>query len=141
MKILQKLSFLLFLPFLLAGFVSASRSTDSLNIITQVQVTCKQEDATITRTYIQPHKIEGILNFLRLLKCKGKADSDPQQLTGNSFQIILYDASGKRSIYRLRANRFFSKNSSPWVMVSPEQASGLYPLLLSMPSDKKTQSK
>ena len=116
-----------------AGTVSAERNT--LDIVTQVQITCRTEDAIISRQYMQPHKISAVLNYLRLLDCKGKADADPEQLIGDSFEIVLHDASGQHSIYRQRANRFFSKNSKPWMQVSPVQASRLYSLLQAMPSD------
>ena len=134
MKFFQRLSILLFLlPVLLAGTVSAEGTT--LDIVTQVQITCRTEEAIIHRQYMQPHKISAVLNYLRLLDCKGKADTDPEQLTGDSFEIVLYDICGQRSIYRQRANRFFSKNSKPWLQVSPVQASRLYSLLQAIPSD------
>lgn len=117
----------------LFGTVSAEGNT--LDIVTQVQITCRTEEAIISRQYMQPHKISSVLNYLRLLDCKGKADTDPEQLTGDSFEIILYDICGHRSIYRQRANRFFSKNSKPWMQVSPVQASRLYSLLQAIPSD------
>lgn len=126
--------FLLFLPVFLTGTVRAEGSGASL--ITGVQVTCHRESTTVTREYVQPHKISAVLNYLRLLKCGGKADADPQQLAGDSFEILIYDAGGQQSVYRQRANRFFSKNNKPWVRISPAQASALYPLILSMPPDK-----
>lgn len=134
MKFLQRLSILLFLlPVLLAGTVSAEGN--ALNIITQVQITCRKENTAITRRYVQPHKISAVLNYLRLLKSGGSANNDPEQLTGSSYEIVLQDAAGRRSIYRQRANRFLSKNAKPWERVSQEQASRLYYLIQAMPSD------
>lgn len=133
MKYFQKFSILLLLLPLLAGTVQAKGH--GLNIVTQVQVICRSENTTITRSYVQPHKIEAVLNYLRLLKCSGKADCNPEQLAGNSFTIILQDAAGQRSIYRQQANRFISKNSKPWKKISPAQANRLYPLILALPAD------
>lgn len=137
MKYLRKFSILLLMPAFFTVFVSAEGN--NVNIITGVQITCHKENIVVTRQYIQPHKISAVLNYLRLLKCSGKADTDPEQLTGDSFEIILQDAAGQRSIYRQRANRFISKNSKPWEQVSPKQASRLYPLIQAMPTDLPPQ--
>lgn len=135
MQFLRKLSILLFLlSQLLTGTVCAQGS--GLNMITQVKIVCRKENTTVTRRYVQPHKIQAVLNYLRLLKCSGRTDTDPEQLAGDSFEIALYDARGQRTIYRQRANRFFSKNAQPWKRISPEQASLLYNLISSIPSDK-----
>lgn len=140
MRFHRKIFVLLFLlPLLLTGTVSAKGS--DLNMITQVHIVCHRGNISINRQYVQPHKIEAVLNYLRLLNTSGKTDTDPEQLTGDSFEIILYDARGQRSIYRQQANRFFSKNSKPWVRIRPEQASLFYNLIASMPTDKQMQSK
>lgn len=139
-RFLRKFSVVLFLlPLLITGAVSAEGN--DLNMITQVQIVCRRGNTTVTRQYVQPHKIEAVLNYLRLLKCSGRTDTDPEYLTGNSFEITLYDTRGQCSIYRQRANQFFSKNSKPWQVISPEQASLLYNLIASMPTDKQMQSK
>lgn len=118
---------------LFAGKVTAA--ANGPDVITGVQITCRRENTTSTRQYVQPHKIAAVLTYLRLMDFGGKADADPEQLTGDSFEIILYDTNGPYSIYRQRANRFFSKNETPWVNISPVQASRLYPLFLSLQTD------
>ena len=104
-------------------------------MVTHIQVICERGEDIIERQYVQPHKTSAILTYLRLLKCGSRAQTDPEQLTGDHFEIILYNSSGERSIYRQRANRYFSKNSGAWVKILPEQAGLLYPLILAMPGD------
>lgn len=138
MKFIKNFSIiLLLLCVILCGTINVCAKSSDLNVITQVQVICHRGNSTVNRIYVQPHKIEAVLNYLRLLKCKGAPDTDPEQMAGDSYEIILYDAGGQCSIYRQRANRFFSKNSQPWKNILPEQASLLYPLVQSIPTDVK----
>lgn len=138
MKKLQKFTFFLFiLPMLLSGSVSASlqRNISPPQMVTQVRIVCQHKKSTMTRCYTQPHKMEPVLNYLRLLKYKGQADTDPERLTGDRFEITLYYSNGQSRIYRQRSNRYLSKNAHAWEKIDPEQARLLYPMLQSMPSD------
>ncbi len=136
MQIFRKLSIILLMPMLLVSTAHAAGGQDSRpHYISQIQVICHRGSTTISRAYIQPHKMEEILNYLRILDCNGNADTDPERIVGDSFVITLYDSSGQRQIYRQRANRFLSKNSHPWETIDTEQAKRLYPLILSMLSD------
>ena len=89
----------------------------------------------MTRHYTQPAKVTAILNYLRLLKTQGAADTDPEQLTGDRFEITLYYSDGQQRIYRQQSNRYLSKNARAWEKVDPQQAQLLYPMLLEMLSD------
>lgn len=135
MKFFQKILVFLLLAVFLTGAVRAN--ANALSMITQVRITCKRENTAVTRVYVQPHKIQAVLNYLRLLECGGKTDADPEHITGDSFEIILYSTDGQCSIYRQRANQYFSKNAQPWKKIPTEQASLLYPILRSLPSDKQ----
>lgn len=138
MKKLQKFSLFLFiLSMLLSGSASArlQRKASSPYMVTQVRVVCRHKKNTMTRCYTQPHKMESVLNYLRLLKNRGDADTDPERLLGDRFEITLYYSDGRHRIYRQRANRYLSKDSHPWEKIDPDQAQLLYPMLQSMPSD------
>lgn len=136
MKNLRKLLYLVIFIFIFsAGAVTVSAKSGSLNTVTQVQVTCRRGKFITTRVYIQPHKIEAILNYLRLLDGKGRTEADPELLDKDSYEIILYDSKGKHSIYRQRANQFFSKNAQPWIKIPQERGSLLYPILQSITTD------
>ncbi len=128
------MSILLFFIFFI-GTVPVSANAQALHMVTQVQVVCKRECGTIIRTYVQPHKVSAILNYLRLLDCGGTADRDPERLLGDSYDITLYYSDGEHRIYRQRADRFLSKNAQPWLKIDPQQGSQLHPLLQSMVSD------
>ena len=139
MKVFQKFLILpVILSALLWGAINVSAKGNDLSLITQIRINCHRENTTVTRVYVQPHKIEAVLNYLRLLKISSPASCDPEYLSGNSYEIILYDAAGHCSIYRQKANRFFSKNSNPWKKIMPEQASLLDPLIRSIPTDEKS---
>ena len=135
MKFFQRIFIILSLTVFLTGAVSTN--ANALSMITQARITCKRENTAVTRVYVQPHKIQAVLNYLRLLECGGKTDADPEHITGDSFEITLYSTDGQHRIYRQRANQYFSKNAQPWKRIPPEQASLLFPMLRSMPSDKQ----
>lgn len=141
-RLFRIFSILFLLTALPAGIASADNSQSSIpHFISQVHVVCQRGSVTINREYVQPHKMQAILNYLRTLETNGAADLNPERLMGDSFVITIYDSDGQRQIYRQRANRFLSKNSHPWKKIDPDQASRLYPLLLSMSTDKRgTQS-
>ncbi len=132
---LRKGLILILLLCLLIGTVCAQ--SGGLAPVTQVQVICHRGNFTLNRVYVQPHKIASVLNYLRLLKSSSTSNTDPEQIQGDSYLIIVYDANGAASIYRQQANKFFSKNGHPWKALLPEQAGLLYPLLQSMSSDEK----
>lgn len=89
----------------------------------------------MTRQYSQPHKIQPVLQYMRLLKREGHADTDPEMLIGDRFDITLYYSDGQRKIYRQRSNRYLSRNCAPWEKIDQDQAQRLYPMLQAMPSD------
>lgn len=129
--------FLFILPMLLSGTVSAALqgNISQPHTVTQVRVVCQHKGNTMTRCYTRPYKMETVLNYLRLLKHNGQADTDPERLMGDCFEITLYYSNGQQGIYRQRANRYLSKNAHAWGKIVPEQAQLLYPMLQSMPSD------
>ncbi len=136
MKNLRKLLYLVIFLFIFsASTVTVSAKSNGLNTVTQVQVTCHRGKITTTRVYTQPHKIEAILNYLRLLDRSGRTEADPELLVKDSYEIVLYDSNGKHSIYRQRANQFFSQNAQPWTKIPQEQGSLLYPILRSITTD------
>ena len=140
MRKLQTLSILFFLlPVLLSGSVSPGlhRIDGPLHTVTTVHVVCSRENRTMTRLYHAPRKMEKVLNYLRLLEDQGTADTDPERLAGDRFEITLYYSDGQQGIYRQRGDRYLSKNAHPWKKVDPDQARLLYPMLQAMPSDRK----
>lgn len=138
MKKLQRISLVfLLLPFLFSGAAGPRlRRRPSLpHTVTKIQVVCYRGGERLTRHYTQPNKIQPVLHYMRLLKREGAADTDPEQLIGDRFDITLYYSDGQNRIYRQRSNRYLSKNSQPWEKINTKQAQFLYPILQAMPSD------
>lgn len=135
---LQRVSFFfLLLPFLLSGAAGPRiyQKKPLPHIVTQILVVSHHGDHDMTRQYTQPHKIQPVLQYLRLLKREGTADLDPELLTGDRYDITLYYSDGQQKIYRQRSNRYLSKNCQQWEKINQEQAERLYPILQAMPSD------
>ena len=114
---------------------AAGYSPTSPRIVTKVDVLCIRENISIERSYTHPKKMETILIYLRLLQPLGKADTDPEGILGDRYEICLNFSDGRQRIYRQRANTYLSKDFQPWYRVDPEHAGVLYSILQDMPSD------
>ena len=79
--------------------------------------------------------MEKILTYLRQLEYRGMAETDPERICGDSYQITVRSSDGTSCNYRQRANCYLSRNNHPWEKIDPKQAEKLYPLLQEMPSD------
>ena len=137
MGFLRKNGLLLFaVLFLLAG-CSRKEPTPhpDTRVVTRIEVTCRNEDTTMERSYTDPQKIRFILNYLRLLKFCGAADTDPERITGDDNRIVLQLSDGHQRIYRQRAYRYLSVDCRPWFKVDPEHAATLLPYLQETASD------
>ena len=139
---MKKYRFILFAFLLLPGILSGCRryhasenTTISPRVVTQVDVICKREDTSILRSYTHPKKMETILVYLRLLEPLGKAETDPERILGDQYEIVLRFSDGRQRIYRQRANAYLSKDFQPWYRIDPEHAGVLYSILQDMPSD------
>ena len=138
MKKLQTISWVfLLLPLLFSGSSGPClrRKPFLPHTVTQIQVICYHDGEHLTRHYTHPRKIQPVLHYMRLLKQEGAADTDPEQLIGDRFDITLYYSDGQNRIYRQRSNRYLSKNSQPWEKINTKQAQFLYPILQAMSSD------
>ena len=138
MKRLQNISiFFLLLPFLFSGSAGPRMRKKAMipHTVTQIQIICRRDEQILTRCYTQPHKIQPVLHYMRMLKQEGAADTDPERLTGDRFDITLYYSDGQQRIYRQRSNRYISKNNQPWKKINWAHAQLLYPILQTMPSD------
>lgn len=107
----------------------------STQMAVRVDVFCTRDGDSLERSYTAPEKLEAMLLYLRLLKPHGRAEVDPEELTGTAIRITVHLSSGQKRVYRLRADRFLSKDAAPWQTVDESHAQDLYPLLLLMESD------
>lgn len=105
------------------------------NIVVKIEASCQWNGIQLNRTYTNPQKTTPILQYLRLLKSKGFADTDPELLTGARFEIKLHFANGQINHYRQYSNRFLSRNTRAWERVDSQYVQFLYPILEAMPSD------
>lgn len=132
-KICFFLSFLT--TILLSGCSQLHTTEEAARVAVQIDVTCTRDGESVTRQYTTPEKLEAMLLYLRLLKPKERAQIDPEDYLGTVSKISVLLSSGEKRIYRIRADKFLSKDAAPWQVIDPAHAQQLYPLLLLMPSD------
>ena len=100
--------------------------------VVQIQITCRQNGETLTRSYVESSKIEQILTYLRLLRPKN-TQSKPE-VPEPIYEIRLFFADGTRRIYRQQSH-YIQVDSKNWQQADAEQTARLYSLLLAIPTD------
>ena len=106
-----------------------------IRVVTSIDISGITDQEVLQLRYTTPEKIDVILNYLRILRQRGQAFTDPEQLPGNSFWITLNLSDGQQQLYRQHADKFLSKNNAPWHYVRQEHAEYLLLILQAMPSD------
>ena len=119
------------LPFLLCG--CKKESAAPRNIVVKAQVTYDHKGQLLQRTYEHPDKLRNLLMCLRLQEFRGRPETDPEKLVGDSCKIRLTYPDGSQTVIIERANRFRCRNFGSWEEIEEEDS--LYPLLLAMPGD------
>lgn len=127
--------FLALIVLILPGCRYYNPPASSLRLVTQIDVTCQYGQAQLNRRYTASDKMELVLLYLRLLQRGSATDTDPEQLSGIHYKIVLHYADGKQRIYHQQSDRYLSENFKPWVQIDPEYAQKLMWLLLETPSD------
>ncbi len=127
-KIRKKVMLLLPVIFLLSGCRSAPEPAP-VPIVTGIRVQCLESGATARWEYTDPQKMEPLLVYLASLHPYGIAERNPEQVIGKAYRIDIFMSDGANHIYRLRADRYYSKDSAPWRLVDPKQAA-LLPQIL-----------
>ena len=117
----------------------ANHSGPLTKVVTQVDISCKQEDTTFSRHYTDTRKMEYVLLYLRLLKRKGKPDADPDTMNKDVYEITVRFSDDTSRVYRQKAHRYFAEGSGAWQLIDPAQAAGLYKLMANLPSDPPKQ--
>ena len=117
----------------------AKHSPPLTKVVTQVDISCELEDTTISRHYTDTRKMEYVLLYLRLLKRRGKPDTEPDTLNKDTYEITVGYSDGTQKTYRQKAHQYFSEGSGAWQLIDPAQAAGLYKLMEHLPSDPSNQ--
>ena len=104
-------------------------------VVTQVDISCRQENLLLQRHYTDPEKMESVLLYLRLLKPMGQPEQMPPPQLGDLYHITVSLSDGSKRNYLQMAHRYFSRDSRPWELIDPKQAAGLYFLMQKLPSD------
>ncbi len=104
-------------------------------VVTQVDISCRQENMFLQRHYTDSKKMESVLLYLRLLKPLGKPNTDPDSIARETYNITIHFSDGQKRVYRQKAHRYLSIDNHPWRAIDPEQASELYALMGYYPSD------
>ncbi len=137
MKKIIKVVFLFsFVCIIMSGCAKSNTKNDPFcRVVTQVDITCQHEDLFIERHYTDTEKIESVLIYLRLLKPLTIAESDPDGIDADIYEINVHLSDGARRIYRQKAHRYISKDFRAWKDVDPGHAAQLYALMRHFPSD------
>lgn len=104
-------------------------------VVVRVEVDGLRGEEAVQRRYESQEKMGAILDYLRPLRSLGPAEVDPERLRGDVYEIRVWRADGEHDTYRLRSDRYLSKNCKTWQVVERRQAELLYPLLQAMESD------
>jgi hypothetical protein len=135
----MKKAFKLFMLFWFSAIILSGcvkKDAPSLcRVVTQVDISCQQENLLLQRHYTDLEKMEYVLLYLRLLKTQGKPDEAPQTQIGDIYHITVSLSDGSKRSYLQMAHRYFSRDSRPWELIDPKQAAGLYYLMQKLPSD------
>ncbi len=105
-------------------------------VVTSIDITGTVGEQDLQIHYTSQEKMDVILNYLRILRQRGQAYTDPEKLPGDSYQITVHLSDGNRRVYRQHANRFLAKDDAPWYHVRQEHAEYLGLILQAMPSDQ-----
>ena len=105
------------------------------NLATGIEITCQHKDLLIERNYTSQEKMKAVLTYLRVLKPRGLAETDPVSLKKDIYKIQVQLSDGKTHIYQQTAHQYFKGHGRPWMHISAEAAKGLYDILSRYESD------
>lgn len=108
---------------------SAAAASPGIRYVNRADVTLYRQGSSQTSIYLQPQKINSILNYLRTARPHGRVDTAPADPDSHHYRIDLYFSDGRQSSCYLQDYRYFRKDSGLWQRVSPSHAGLLYPLL------------
>ena len=131
--IVKRTGFLLVIFFLFALGGCKKENAAPRNIVVKAQVSYDRQGQLLQRTYEHPDKLRNLLMCLRLQEFRGRPETDPEKLVGDSCKIRLTYCDGTQTVIVERANRFRCRNFGFWEEIEEEDS--LYPLLLAMPGD------
>ncbi len=112
---------------------AAGQPAQPLRVVTQVDVTCRQDEDIWQRHYTQPEKAQAVLSYLRLLKYRGT--ETPEETDGLLFEIQVLFSNGSQKAFFQQGDSHLRRDGGPWEKIDPEQGCKLLPLLERLPSD------
>ena len=112
-----------------------SCTTPKNRYVTQVEVLLQKGEYRQSWNYIQPKKINSVLNFLRTTNPRGRVYAAQPIAGSHHYCIALYYNDGTCNTYYLQDYLYFNKNTDIWQRVSTSHAQLLYPLLQLLPTD------
>lgn len=119
----------------LSGCHIGQRDDHVCRVVTEIRVEHRVGDASSSRHYSDPEKMELFLTYLRLLKPAASAKTDPEEIAADSYHITLRFSDGSEKNYHQRGDRYLSVDYQPWREVNPDLAGSLDRLFRSTPSD------
>jgi hypothetical protein len=132
----MKRSLLLFLlfPVLLTGCRKREIARSEL-VVTGIDITCTANNQEYLFSYRQNQKIEAVLSYLRIAKCRGTPELQPEYLPGEVYQIKVLLSDGTSRIHLQKADRYLRRHGSRWEKLEPNWGKYLGLLIKLMPQD------
>ena len=112
-----------------------SQTPPPYNLATGICITCQHKDILIRRNYTSQEKMKAVLTYLRVIKPRRLAQTDPVSLNKDIYKIQVQLSDGNTHIYQQTAHRYFKGHGRPWMHIPAEDAKGLYDILSRYESD------
>lgn len=120
----------------LSGCGERRENTPLAVVVEKIEVVSVHEGERLTRTYTKNGKMKTILQYLRWVNPKFKADCDPERIPGDDYRITLTLSDGETEVYHQKTNGYMQKGDGRWENIDPEKGVMLYEILSQMAGDE-----
>ena len=116
-------------------FGCRQKNQPAFRFVTQVDISFHYNDILLQRHYTSDEKIEAVLLYMRLLHTGEAPAINPEDITTDTYGIIVSFSDGTRQTHIQKAHRYFRRHGSGWQTIQPLQAAQLYELMRHYHSD------
>ena len=104
-------------------------------VVEKIEVIGNYQGEAIERTYTQSSKMTAVLNYLRWLQPRYKADCDPEMIPGDAYTITVTLSDGTQEVYQQKTNGYLRKDAGRWENIDPAKGVMLYEIISQMAGD------
>lgn len=113
----------------LSGCTGTAHKPKPMRIVSQIEADFQGSGGKMHRNYQDPHKMEQILNKLRLLELNTEPQNPPVNLFADTLKITLHFEDGSRKRYKLHSGRYLCSDTYGWRSVRETEAQKLLSLI------------